>query len=103
MSSQSRSFSFMARSMFGRVTSSVRQFERIRCPCTPPWCQSPLRPASLDCLFMSNEPPATPPAQTVEATEAPSAKQVPSQRTFHADTVTDESAWLADKSDPDTI
>jgi len=35
--------------------------------------------------------------------EPPSAKQVPSQRTFHADTVTDEYAWLADKGDPDTI
>ncbi len=35
--------------------------------------------------------------------EPPAAKQVPSQRTFHGDTVTDEYAWLADKSDPDTI
>jgi oligopeptidase B len=37
------------------------------------------------------------------AIEAPSAKQVPSQRTFHGDTVTDEYAWLADKDDPDTL
>jgi oligopeptidase B len=35
--------------------------------------------------------------------EPPSVKQVPSQRTFHGDTVTDEYAWLADKADPDTI
>jgi len=52
---------------------------------------------------MSNEPPATPPAEIVEATEPPSAKQVPSQRTFHGDTVTDEYAWLTSKDDPDTI
>jgi oligopeptidase B len=42
---------------------------------------------------MSIEPPAEP----------PSAKQIPSQRTFHGDTVTDEYAWLAVKDDPDTI
>jgi oligopeptidase B len=42
---------------------------------------------------MSTEPPAEP----------PSAKQIPSQRTFHGDTVTDEYAWLAAKDDPDTI
>jgi len=35
--------------------------------------------------------------------EPPAAKQIPSPRTFHGDTVTDEYAWLADKSDPDTI
>ena len=33
----------------------------------------------------------------------PRAKQVPSARTFHGDTVTDPYAWLADKDDPDTI
>ncbi|MBU2667766.1 S9 family peptidase [Actinoplanes bogorensis] len=32
----------------------------------------------------------------------PSARQVPSERTFHGDTVTDEYAWLADKEDPQT-
>jgi oligopeptidase B len=42
---------------------------------------------------MSTEPPAEP----------PSAKRIPSQRTFHGDTVTDEYAWLAVKDDPDTI
>ncbi|MDQ2814255.1 MAG: S9 family peptidase [Actinomycetota bacterium] len=52
---------------------------------------------------MSNEPLATPPAPTAGTSEPPSAKQVPSPRTFHGDTVTDEYAWLADKSDPDTI
>ena len=40
---------------------------------------------------------------TDDLTEPPVAKQVASQRTFHSDTVTDEYAWLADKSDPDTI
>jgi oligopeptidase B len=49
---------------------------------------------------MSIEPPAPP---TEDLTEPPVAKQVASQRTFHGDTVTDEYAWLADKSDPDTI
>lgn len=34
---------------------------------------------------------------------APIAKRVPTRRTFHGDTVTDEYAWLADKDDPDTI
>ena len=33
----------------------------------------------------------------------PQAKQVPSARTFHGDTVTDPYAWLGDKDDPDTI
>ena len=44
---------------------------------------------SLDWAFMTIEPPE--------------AKQIPSQRTFHGDTVIDEYAWLADKGDPDTI
>jgi oligopeptidase B len=34
---------------------------------------------------------------------APIAKRVPTERTFHGDTVIDEYAWLADKDDPDTI
>ena len=33
----------------------------------------------------------------------PSAKRVPSQRSHHGDTVTDEYAWLADSKDPETI
>jgi oligopeptidase B len=33
----------------------------------------------------------------------PSAKRVPSVRTYHGDSVVDEYAWLADKGDPDTI
>ena len=45
--------------------------------------------SSLDWAFMSIEPPE--------------AKQIPSPRTFHGDTVIDEYAWLADKGDPDTI
>jgi oligopeptidase B len=54
----------------------------------------------------SSAAPAVPAAQSPAAqspAEPPSAKQVPHQRTFHGDTVTDEYAWLADKSDPDTI
>ena len=53
---------------------------------------------------MSTESSA-PPAESSAApsVEPPAAKQVPHQRTFHGDTVTDEYAWLADKSDPDTI
>jgi oligopeptidase B len=35
--------------------------------------------------------------------EPPQAKQIPSPRTFHGDTFTDEFAWLADRDDPDTI
>ena len=38
-----------------------------------------------------------------EPAEPPPAKQVPHERTYHGDTVTDEYAWLADKDDPDTI
>jgi oligopeptidase B len=53
----------------------------------------PPRPPSLDWAIMSTEPLAEP----------PSAKQIPSQRTFHGDTVTDEYAWLASKDDPDTV
>ncbi len=33
----------------------------------------------------------------------PAARQTPSERTFHGDTVVDEYAWLADKDDPETI
>jgi oligopeptidase B len=40
---------------------------------------------------------------TESPAEPPSPKQVPSLRTFHGDTFTDEYAWLADKEDPDTI
>jgi len=53
----------------------------------------PFRPPSLDWAFMSTD----------LLPEPPSAKQIPSQRTFHGDTVTDEYAWLAVKDDPDTI
>jgi oligopeptidase B len=35
--------------------------------------------------------------------EPPVARQVPSKRTHHGDTVTDEYAWLTDKDDPATI
>ncbi len=60
----------------------------------------PDRGASLDWAFMSIDVPTEPPA---EPAEPPSAKQVPHERTYHGDTVTDEYAWLADKDDPDTI
>ena len=61
-------------------------------------------PQVIDWAVMSTESsaaPADPAAQS--PAEPPSAKQIPRQRTFHGDTVTDEYAWLADKSDPDTI
>ncbi|HEY7147771.1 MAG TPA: S9 family peptidase [Streptosporangiaceae bacterium] len=35
--------------------------------------------------------------------DPPQARRVPSERTFHGDTVIDEYAWLADKADPQTI
>ncbi|HEX6500422.1 MAG TPA: S9 family peptidase [Micromonosporaceae bacterium] len=35
--------------------------------------------------------------------QPPVAKHVPHERTHHGDTVVDEYAWLADRSDPDTI
>jgi oligopeptidase B len=37
------------------------------------------------------------------AFQPPSARQIPAERTFHGDTVTDEYAWLAEKENPDTI
>jgi oligopeptidase B len=40
---------------------------------------------------------------TADAPRPPAAKRVPSVRTFHGDSVTDEYAWLAAKDDPDTI
>lgn len=42
---------------------------------------------------MPTSPPATPPA----------VRQVPAERSFHGDTVTDEFSWLADKENPETI
>jgi oligopeptidase B len=50
---------------------------------------------------MSIEPPVESAAQS--PAEPPAAKQVPSERSYHGDTVTDEYAWLADSADPDTI
>src|SRR5262245_41725760 len=42
--------------------------------------------------------------ETLEiAAEPPAAKRIPTERTFHGDTFTDEYAWLADKANPDTI
>ncbi|MET0493790.1 MAG: oligopeptidase B, partial [Actinoplanes sp.] len=36
-------------------------------------------------------------------TDPPAVRQVPAERTFHGDTVTDEFSWLAQKENPDTI
>jgi len=36
-------------------------------------------------------------------TDKPAVRQVPTERTFHGDTVIDEFAWLADKEDPETV
>jgi oligopeptidase B len=53
---------------------------------------------------MSSEPPL---AETLEPPaanpEPPIARRVPSERTFHGDTIVDDYAWLADKNDPGTI
>ncbi len=35
--------------------------------------------------------------------EAPVAKRIPVERTYHGDTVVDEYTWLADKDNPDTV
>jgi oligopeptidase B len=48
---------------------------------------------------MSTEPAPTPASDP----EPPTAKRIPSERTFHGDTFTDEYAWLGDASDPETI
>src|SRR6201995_24862 len=42
-------------------------------------------------------------ASAPNAPAPPPAKQVPFDRTFHGDTVSDPYAWLAAKDDPDTI
>ncbi len=42
-------------------------------------------------------------ANAPDAPLPPAAKEVPSVRTFHGDSVTDPYAWLCDKEDPDTI
>jgi oligopeptidase B len=39
----------------------------------------------------------------VTSIQPPVAKTIPTERTFHGDTVVDEYAWLAGKDDPDTI
>jgi oligopeptidase B len=50
---------------------------------------------------MSIEPTSL--ATTEPPAEPPTAKQVPTERTHHGDTVIDEYAWLTSKDDPDTI
>jgi oligopeptidase B len=48
---------------------------------------------------MTTEPAPTP----ARDPEPPTARRIPSERTFHGDTFTDEYAWLCDASDPETI
>jgi oligopeptidase B len=49
-------------------------------------------------------PPGTVSPVTTETPDSPpTVRQVPSERTFHGDTVTDEYAWLANKEDPATV
>ncbi|GIM92921.1 oligopeptidase B [Paractinoplanes toevensis] len=43
------------------------------------------------------------PVTTETPDSPPTVRAVPSERTFHGDTVTDEYAWLADKENPDTV
>src|SRR3954470_3111620 len=43
------------------------------------------------------------PVTTETPDSPPTVRAVPSERTFHGDTVTDEYAWLADKDDPQTL
>ena len=40
---------------------------------------------------------------TASSSSPPSAKQVPFERTYHGDTVTDPYAWLADSKDPEVL
>jgi oligopeptidase B len=42
-------------------------------------------------------------ADVTTSAQPPIAKRIPTERSQHGDTVVDEYAWLADKSDPDTV
>ncbi|MDX6417422.1 MAG: oligopeptidase, partial [Trebonia sp.] len=44
-----------------------------------------------------------PSTESSSAPTPPVAKQVPTERTYHGDTVTDPYAWLADPKDPEVI
>ena len=57
----------------------------------------------LACRRTRRRRPAGNVAAVTTETPAPAAKRVPTERTYHGDTVTDEYAWLADKDDPETI
>jgi oligopeptidase B len=58
-----------------------------------------------------SDQPASAPTKTTSRTgegsgqypEPPAAKRVPTERTHHGDTVTDQYAWLTDKANPETI
>src|SRR3954470_15168013 len=43
------------------------------------------------------------PVTTETPDSPPTVRAVPSERTFHGDTVTDEYSWLADKEHPETV
>jgi oligopeptidase B len=51
----------------------------------------------------ASRPDSAPVATDSATIDPPLARRVPSERTFHGDTVVDEYAWLGDKGDPETI
>jgi oligopeptidase B len=59
-----------------------------------PWDFTALASAARSTCVLDSE---------VMSIQPPTAKRVPASRTYHADTVTDDYAWLADSKDPDTI
>src|SRR3954451_940752 len=54
-------------------------------------------------VFRGSVPGNVNPVTTQTPDNPPTVRPVPSERTFHGDTVTDEYAWLADKDDPQTL
>jgi oligopeptidase B len=54
-------------------------------------------------VFRGAVPGNVNPVTTQTPDNPPTVRQVPSERTFHGDTVTDQYAWLADKDDPQTL
>ena len=53
----------------------------------------------VESLTMTTEPVST----EARNDAAPVARRIPTERTFHGDTFTDEYAWLGDKDNPETI
>src|SRR5215470_12509887 len=76
-------------------------------PCSGGSNKSPGMPAAAvgtRCFSLESATMSTERHDTLEiAAEPPAAKRIPTERTFHGDTFTDEYAWLADKDNPDTI